>query len=73
MKNDGTERLGSIWSSGLLDRQMDHQWWDGQDGILKTVWDVDKVAVWSICTIIRQTLVDCSGLYTYKYEEKKGR
>lgn len=22
-------------------------------------------------TIIRQTLVDCSGLYTYKYEEKR--
>lgn len=50
-----TERLRSIevWSSGLLDRQMDQSEVDGQDGILKTVWDVDKVAVWSICDVDR--------------------
>lgn len=47
-----TERLGSSikdWSSGLLDSQMGQSVVDSQDGILKTVWDVGKVPVGSIC------------------------
>lgn len=53
LENDGQNvqkglKASSFWSSGLLDRQMD-QSMDSQEGKLKTVWDVDKMAVWSVC------------------------
>lgn len=44
-----------VWSSGLLDRQMDQSVVDRIDGTLKTVWDVDKVAVWSICDTVQSS------------------
>lgn len=38
-----------VWSSGLLDSQMDQSVVDSQDWTAKTAWGVDKAAVRSIC------------------------